>query len=392
MGLIYDNNSSQQDSNTTKQPLVGISGEPPHSGEADSPPKLRRRSLSDLQGEDAGSASEPEARPRRRRLARALQDQAAEPQPPAPPAGGGLIDLNTLPDTQERCDDTTAPNVTDAEPVLETPQPQTKSGRRRLAAPGPRTAVEEPPQTEPAPNGLIDLGPSAGNEVPTTRSGRSRLAVSEPVPDQPEPAPNPGRLRLSEAAPQAEVAEPRAKAHRPRLGDPKTAPVSQTDKSRPLDPARVQQVIAELRAKQNAPLALLAGILTAAAGAALWVLVTDMTSFQLGYMAPVTGLLVGVTVRFSGRGVTKAFGWLGAALSLLGCLLGNFLTNCVFIARETDLTTAKVLAHLADNLTAGLGLMVAVHPVDLVLCAVGIYVGYRLSFRRLTEARIRRFA
>jgi hypothetical protein len=51
-----------------------------------------------------------------------------------------------------------------------------------------------------------------------------------------------------------------------------------------------------------------------------------------------------------------------------------------------------VLAHLGQNPAGALGLTVAVHPIDLVFYGIAIYGGYRFSFWRLTEARIRRLA
>jgi dipeptide/tripeptide permease len=146
------------------------------------------------------------------------------------------------------------------------------------------------------------------------------------------------------------------------------------------------------RAKQNFAMAVVGGFLAAALGAVLWPVVTIAVGYEVGYMALGVGVLVGGVVRVLGRGLDKSFGWLGMSLSVLGCLLGNFLTNCTLIAKETDLSLNAVLAHLTSNLTAAAGLMIAIHPVDLLFYGVALYGGYRLSFRQLTETKLVRAA
>jgi hypothetical protein len=431
MGLIYDNNESNGDSNTTRESLRDVAGAPLPAGEAESAPKPRRRSLSNVREQDAAEPSQPESKAQRRKLGVALEERPEE-QPAQPtPTPGGLVDLNTLPGTQESPAGAEPPGSAEAEPLLGQAQPT--SGRPRLTLRGPHADVAEPPQDDTAPDGRADLDakpegqtpparpgrsrlkppvPGSGEPQSASKSGRSRLTSPASVPEAPASTPKSGRARLTSPAPapetsestsnvgrprtsapepEVEPAEPRVKAHRPRLGEQKEGTnATSTDGQAPLDPVKVQQVVAQLKAKQNLPLALLAGVLTMAVAAALWAAVTVTVNYQIGYMALAAGFLVGGAVRVSGRGVSRSFGWLGAVLAVGGCLLGNLLTNCVFIARETDLPLKAVLEHLGENATAGLGLMVAFHPLDLVFYGIAIYAGYRFSFRRLTETRIRR--
>jgi hypothetical protein len=157
--------------------------------------------------------------------------------------------------------------VTDAEATLEAHANEV--GRRRLAKPGPRAAVGEPHQTEAPSQGLVDLDAASENLVPTARSGRPCRTVPEPGPEESESAPKASRPRMSGSASQAEVVEPKAKAHRRRLGDQKTA-----QRHKPTDrhpgPCPGSAGDRALRARQSLLLALLAGLLIAAAGAALW--------------------------------------------------------------------------------------------------------------------------
>jgi hypothetical protein len=448
MGLIYDSNEEQQDSNTTREPLLDITNEPLPADEAEPSFGLHRRSLSELQRETPEQSCGPELKPQRPKRAAVQEDRPEELE--AEPAPPGLIDLNTLPDTQEQPGSPEPPCSTEAEPVLEQAQP--RGSRPRLKTP--RAPVTEPPQAETDPDGLVDLDGASEGRTPTPGPGRRRSARSAPVPDEPEATPKTGRRRLTSSAsvpeqpeatsesgrrrltssasvpeepeatprtgrrrltssasvaqepeaapesdrppmlaPEAEAVEPKVKAHRRRLGEQKTATdESESGEQSRLDPAKVQEIIAQLKARQNFPLALLAGIPAMAVSGVLWTVVTVATNYRFAYMALAVGFLVGGAVRVSGRGLGRSFGWLGAGLSIGGCLLGNFLTNCVFIARETDLPLTKVLEHLSESVTAGLGLMVAVHPIDLIFFGIAIYEGYRFSFRRLTEARIARLA
>ena len=74
-------------------------------------------------------------------------------------------------------------------------------------------------------------------------------------------------------------------------------------------------------------LALIGGLAASVLGAILWAAVTVTAKFQIGFMAVGMGVLVGFTVRYLGQGGTAAFGVLGAAVSLFGCLLGNLFSE-----------------------------------------------------------------
>lgn len=412
MGLIYDKNEAQQDSNTTREPLADMTGESLPAGEAESALRLRRRSLSEVQGAAAEQPPVPESKPQRPRLVTARQDRPEEPQAESAPASAGLVHLDTLPETQEQPVSAEPSGSTEAEPLFEQAQP--RGSRPRLTSRGPHAGVIEPPQVDTASDDSVDPGAESADPAPVAKPGRRRLTAPVPASGEPDSTPEPGRPgltppvpaaeesdstpkpsrpRMSAETPQAEVTEPRVRARRPRLGEQKAAADAENagGRSRP-DPARLKVVVAELKAKQNLPVALLAGLLAMAAGAALWAVATSTINYQIGYMALAVGFLVAGAVRVSGHGVSKSFGWLGAGLSAGGCLLGNFLTNCMSIARETDLPVTAVLAHVAQSVTAGLGLMVAVHPIDLVFYGIAIYGGYRFSFWRLTEARVARLA
>lgn len=243
--------------------------------------------------------------------------------------------------------------------------------------------------------------------------GRKRLSdVNNPV-EPPASDPKPQRRRLSdtaEADSQEPAAEPRPVSGRAKLKlvQPETSsadspkdtggsrldaglsPISDQPRGTvPIaDPAWIDRWIAELRSKQSLSLGVITGLLAAVVGAMLWAAITVLTNAQIGWMAVGVAALVGVVVRTLGRGLDRSFGWLGAGLSLFSCILGNYLASCVFIAREVGLPVTSVLTQI--NPAAIPSLMIATfHPLDVLFYGLAIWMGYRLSFRQITEAQIR---
>lgn len=257
---------------------------------------------------------------------------------PTEPSGGGV-------QLKPRRNRLSEPPVPSKEPQSESqPQPVSKPQRRRLTE---TTAVETKESAAPAPS----------------QSGRPRLSVQLPTASA-EPTNAPIRTTGSE-----EEVLPAVELATTVPAEPCAEPV-ETDQ--PLDPRRT---------RQNLPMAVVGGLLAAGVGALLWALVTTVTGIRIGWMAIVVGLLVGGVVRVLGRGRGRLFGGLGAGLTLFGCLLGNYLTNCMFIAQEVDLPMMSVLTHI--NPTAIPGLMIArFHPLDVLFYGLGVCAGYYFAFRR----------
>lgn len=84
--------------------------------------------------------------------------------------------------------------------------------------------------------------------------------------------------------------------------------------------AEVLEAFEQLDYEQNLPMGVVAGLIGALVGAALWAWITVLTDAQIGWMAIAVGFLVGLAVRIFGKGLDKVFGIVGAVLSLLGCV------------------------------------------------------------------------
>lgn len=146
--------------------------------------------------------------------------------------------------------------------------------------------------------------------------------------------------------------------------------------------------ISRLKIHQDFSYAIAGGSLAALISAILWAVVTVATNYQIGYMAIGVGLLVGFSVRFFGAGIDKKFGFLGAFLSLVGCLLGNLFSQVGFFAQAESLGYFETLTFLNPGLIIDI-LTESFSPLDLFFYAIAVYEGYRFAFRRLSVQEIK---
>ena len=117
-------------------------------------------------------------------------------------------------------------------------------------------------------------------------------------------------------------------------------------------------------------------------GAMLWATKAEATGSQIGFMAIGVGFLVGTGVRVFGNGVDRIFGVTGAVLALLGCIVGKALTIGHFVAQAEGMSYEETLSRL--NWSTFPELMIAKSGLlDLLFFGIAIYLGYKLSFRRI---------
>jgi hypothetical protein len=134
--------------------------------------------------------------------------------------------------------------------------------------------------------------------------------------------------------------------------------------------------------ESNLMAGLLAGVTAAVAGALVWAAITVTTKFQIGYMAVAVGFLVAWAVRKFGKGSTSAYGVLGGACALLGCLLGNFLSACGFLAASRSAPVVDVTLQVLANPSLASKLMQATFSgMDVLFYAIAVYEGYKFARR-----------
>ena len=131
----------------------------------------------------------------------------------------------------------------------------------------------------------------------------------------------------------------------------------------------------------NLPLAVGFGVLAALVGAVLWAMLVSITNLKIGFAAVGIGFLVGWAVRQAGHGHTPVYGYIAACLSLLGCVAGDLLTDCVVAAQHLDRSTLDVLSHLTPSSAANL-LQLGFGPLDVLFYFLAVSAGYRNAFSR----------
>jgi len=173
----------------------------------------------------------------------------------------------------------------------------------------------------------------------------------------------------------------------PKVGtDQPSSVIQQSKPQAAADHLQLQMQLQQLRDNQNLGMGVVGGVLGALVGSVLWALVTYATDWQIGFMAIGVGFLVGWGVSKLGQGVDKSFGYVGAVLSLLGCLFGNYLTACVHIASFGDAGIFEVLGGISWD--GFIYIMIETfHPMDVLFYSLAVYYGYKYSFRGVAAAR-----
>jgi hypothetical protein len=142
-----------------------------------------------------------------------------------------------------------------------------------------------------------------------------------------------------------------------------------------IDPA----VIEELKASQSLTGAVLGGILGATLGAALWSIVTAVTKYQIGFLALGIGVLTGFLVRKLGHGLERHYGYIGAAFSFLGCLIGNIIAVLIMISYQESISFSTLLQLLDFNILTGI-IRDTFSARGLLFYVIAIIEGYKFSF------------
>lgn len=185
------------------------------------------------------------------------------------------------------------------------------------------------------------------------------------------------------------LAKPTFETSCPNFVKDETVPEIKPDDKQALSTSEIKErlpieISEKLRLEQNLPFAVIFGSIAALVGAALWAAITVATEYQIGYMALGVGALVGVAVRYTGKGIDQIFGILGAVLSLAGCVFGNFLSIVGMIAKENALNFFDVFSNFQFNMIVQIMVETFSH-MDIVFYGLAVYTGFKLSIRKITE-------
>lgn len=139
----------------------------------------------------------------------------------------------------------------------------------------------------------------------------------------------------------------------------------------------LQAHLDELKSKQSLLMGTLGGFAGALIGSLAWAIITVVTNYQISYMAIGVAYLVSYGMLTLGKGVEPIFGYIGAALALLGCIMGDFFYVMHCIVREHGVTYMEVLAHSREVLWS---MLKSSDPLTLLFYAIAAFIGYFFSF------------
>ena len=93
----------------------------------------------------------------------------------------------------------------------------------------------------------------------------------------------------------------------------------------------------EMLAEENLSKGVLYAVAACIVGAVAWGLISVSTGRQIGFMPIAIGFMVGFAMR-KGKGIRPIFGIIGAALSLISCVLGDFFSIIGYISQDYDMS------------------------------------------------------
>ena len=149
-----------------------------------------------------------------------------------------------------------------------------------------------------------------------------------------------------------------------------------------------QPAIEQIDDQPNLLMGLIGGAIAMLVSAIVWGVITYFTEYQIGWMAIGAGFLVGVAVKFFGKGKSMIFGISSGGLALLGCVLGNLMFYSGVIAREESATFLKVFFFFLLSPAAAIELFtLAFDFMDILFYALAAYVGFStaLDIRRVKK-------
>ena len=139
-------------------------------------------------------------------------------------------------------------------------------------------------------------------------------------------------------------------------------------------------------AQPNLLFAILAGLAAALVGAVAWALITVATDMQIGFMAVGVGFLVGYGVGLFNPQHDKVYGYIGAALALLGCLLGNAFTIVGVLSTNHHVSVFAILGQIDFGKIPGV-MAETFSPIDLLFYGIALYEGFKFSVKGRTPKK-----
>lgn len=139
------------------------------------------------------------------------------------------------------------------------------------------------------------------------------------------------------------------------------------------------------QSKQNLLLGILGGIIAMVIGVVLWAESSLwVNEHRYAYMAILLGLLIGLGVRFLGRGRNDVrFGIIAVLLVIIGSFAGNIFSALAPIADAFGMNYLDIITSFDFQYLLGFLQDRFVYP-DIAFYALAIFFAYRFSFKKRT--------
>jgi hypothetical protein len=144
------------------------------------------------------------------------------------------------------------------------------------------------------------------------------------------------------------------------------------------------QTLEKLKSEQSLPAAIFAGIFIGILAAMAWAAITVATNLKIGLVAIAIGAVVGLGMRYFGKGIDPIYGICGAVIAIISCVFGDVLSIIGFVANSEQLGYFDTLLRFDYSQTFAIITEIA-SPMDLVFYAIAAYEGYKFSFRQFTQ-------
>lgn len=148
------------------------------------------------------------------------------------------------------------------------------------------------------------------------------------------------------------------------------------------------EILNQLRQQQDLTKAVFAGVLAALLCSILWAAFAVYTTVLFRGMALLLGATVGFAMRRTGKGIDTIFGISGGFISLIGCIVGNFLIVIGFLAQENDFGYFETLLRF-DYSYFGEVMVETFNIRQIFFYILAVGVGFALSKKAITDKDIK---
>ncbi len=141
----------------------------------------------------------------------------------------------------------------------------------------------------------------------------------------------------------------------------------------------------KLLSEQNFSAAVVAGAVATVLAAMIYGMITSTWDFAYSFAAAGIGIVVGLAMQYLGRGITAKFTVMAAVYTVAGCMLGNFFTAVMNVARAHKASPIDVLLGDFGPVRVN-GFESGILIVDLVFWMVAISAAIFLVKRPLSRS------